>query len=198
METLDEYLERLASREAVPGGGSAAALAGALGAALVAMVARIGKSPAEAGDADELRARLSEARQADEAAFAAVVAAQAMPKRDDDEREKRRRALEEALQRAAEAPLRAALLSLAVLNLAERVYHASPPALVSDAGCAAEFAYAAVLACAYNVRINHRYMRDQAAITRQASTLATCEVDASATLSRLRARLREELKAGRV
>ncbi len=52
------------------------------------------------------------------------------------------------LYAAAEAPLHAASLALAVLELSERVFDASTAALVSDAGCAAEFANAAVLACA--------------------------------------------------
>jgi methenyltetrahydrofolate cyclohydrolase len=193
VESLDEYLARLASRDPVPGGGSAATVVAALGAALVTMVARIGKAETLAQEADALRARLDEARARDEAAFAAVVAAQALPKNNESEKSARWHALETALYEAAEAPLHAAILSSAVLNLSERAYRASSAALVSDAGCAAEFAYAALLACAYNVRINHRYMKDATAIARQASQLADCEAAATATLLRLRSELREAL-----
>jgi len=162
------------------------------------MVARIGAGPADLVDeADSLRAQLQEARARDEAAFAAVVAAQALPKAGEAESAARRSALDAALTEAAEAPLHTALLALRVLNLAERAYEASSPALVSDAGCAAEFAYAAVLACAYNVRINHRYMKDRATIARQAATIAGYEVDASATLSRLRQQLFAALGSAR-
>jgi len=76
-----------------------------------------------------------------------------------------------------------------VLELSERVFEASTAALVSDAGCAAEFANAAVLACAYNVRINHRYMKDTPAIARQADALNAIEERATKTLARLRERL---------
>jgi len=190
VESLSDYLERLASREAVPGGGSAAALVGALGAALAAMVARIGAPDGSlAREADELRAKLIEARFRDETAFRAVVAAQALPKGSDSERAERRYALEAALNGAAEAPLHAASLALEVLELSERVFEASTAALVSDAGCAAEFANAAVLACAYNVRINHRYMKDTPAIARQADALNAIEERATKTLARLRERL---------
>jgi len=174
----------------VPGGGSAAALVGALGAALAAMVARIGAPGGQlAREADELRAKLIEARFRDETAFRAVVAAQALPKGSDSERAARRSALETALNCAAEAPLHAASLALQVLELSERVFEASTAALVSDAGCAAEFANAAVLACGYNVRINHRYMKDTAAIARQANALKAIEERAIKTLARLRERL---------
>jgi len=195
VESLGEYLEQLASREAVPGGGSAAALVGALGAALAAMVARIGAPGGTlAREADDLRAQLIEARFRDETAFRAVVAAQALPKANDTEKAVRRDALETALNDAAEAPLHAASLALAVLELSERVFDASTAALVSDAGCAAEFANAAVLACAYNVRINHRYMKDAAAIARQSDALRAIEEQAATTLARVRVRLAAALK----
>jgi formiminotetrahydrofolate cyclodeaminase len=188
VETLDEYLLRLASRDAVPGGGSAAALVGALGAALVAMVGRILAEPVEGlvAQADRLRDELSAARLQDETAFRAVVAAQALPKADDAERAARRSAIESALQGAAHAPLQASALALEVLKLALQLAEARTGALASDVGCAAEFAYAALTACAYNVRINHRYMRDAAVIAAQAATLNSHQGDAALILERVR------------
>ena len=105
METLDAYLERLASDAAIPGGGSAAALVGALGAALIAMVARITlairrtqrcERACERVVAASRRAArgLTAARERDEAAFAEVVAAQALPRATDTEKAARRQALE--------------------------------------------------------------------------------------------------------
>ncbi len=188
METLDEYLLRLASRDAVPGGGSAAAFVGALGAALVAMVGRILAEPVEGlvAQADRLRDELSAARLRDETAFRAVVAAQALPKADDAERATRRSAIQAALQRAAQEPLQASALALEVLTLALQLAEARTGALASDVGCAAEFAYAALTACAYNVRINHRYMRDAAVIAAQAATLDSYQGDAALILERVR------------
>ncbi len=188
METLDAYLERLASSDAVPGGGSAAALTGGIAAALVAMVGRILKTPIEGfvSRADNLRSELNEARRRDEDAYAAVVAAQALPKRDAVESAARRRALEGALERAAAAPLQGAALALEVLKLADRLLDVPTGALASDAGCAAELASAALAACAYNVRVNHRYMHDEATIRDQAAALVRYEVAASRILARVR------------
>ncbi len=191
MGTLDEYLLGLASSDAVPGGGSAAALVGALGAALAAMVGRIIAEPVDelVAQADRLRDELSAARLRDENAFRAVVAAQALPKADDAERATRRSAIQAALQRAAQEPLQASGLALEVLKLTLQLAEARTGALASDVGCAAEFAYAALTACAYNVRINHRYMRNTGIIADQASTLDARESEAASILARVRAAL---------
>ena len=188
METLDDYLRRLASNDPVPGGGSAAALIAAVAAALVAMVGRIAAAPLQdvVAEADRLREELGAARLRDEAAFAAVVAAQALPKNDEAQQQTRRRAIQEALHRAAEEPLRAAALALRVLELARRLSEAQTKALASDVGCAAEFAYAALAGCAYNVRVNHKYMRDAAAIARQSEELRSYESAASNILDGIR------------
>lgn len=188
METLDAYLERLASSDAVPGGGSAAALTGSVAAALVAMVGRILATPIEGlvSRADRLRSQLNDARARDEKAYAAVVKAQALPKSSDAEKAVRRRALEAALIKAAQAPLRAAALSLDVLKLCDRLAKTSMGALGSDVGCAAELAHAALAASAYNVRINHRYLRETAAVRMQVARLVRYEGEASQILARVR------------
>ncbi len=194
MESLDAYLERLASSDAVPGGGSAAALTGALAAALVAMVGRILAAPIEGlvARADTLRVELSEARRRDEDAYAAVISAQALPKRSEAEVAARRRALDAALVRAAEAPLDAAGLTLETLRLADRLAHAPMGALASDVGCAAELAHAAFAACAYNVRVNHRYMREEATVREQAAKLVHYEGEASQILAHVRRKLAKD------
>jgi formiminotetrahydrofolate cyclodeaminase len=63
--------------------------------------------------------------------------------------------------------------------LAQGIAAAGNTGLASDVGCAAEFGAAAVAACAYNVRVNHRYMRDEASIERQKQALETIERDAA-------------------
>jgi formiminotetrahydrofolate cyclodeaminase len=196
VETLQWYLEALASKEPVPGGGSACALVGAIAAALVAMVGRIITEPSVVivARAEKLRDALQASRHADESAFAAVVAAQAMPKTNDAERLARRNAIESALLGAAEEPLRAAALALEVLRLAAELLERDSRALASDIGCAAEFAYAALAGCAYNVRVNHRYMRDAARIGAQATTLETYENDAAPLLQRVRSNVAMMLK----
>lgn len=188
MEAIDAYLERLASHDAVPGGGSAAALTAAIAAALAAMVGRIIAPPNEplVSRADELRAGLHAARRRDEEAYAAVIAAQALPKSDEAERDARRHALDAALKEAAEAPLHTAELAVGVLKLLDRLLEAPLKALASDVASAAEFAAAAVTACGYNVRINHRYMHEDATIREQAARLVHYEGQASRILTRAR------------
>lgn len=189
MDTFDDYLTRLASKAPTPGGGSAATLVAAAGAALVAMVARICEgNPASAllagrliAQADGLRAELLAARPRDEAAFEKVVEAQALPKG-----EARTQALAHALRHAAEAPLHAAHLSLEVLRLAARGLALGNRNLESDLGCAAEFGAAAIAACAYNVRINHRFMRDAEAVAAQSKRLARVERESAALLQQVR------------
>ena len=182
METLPEYLTQLASEWPTPGGGSAATMVAAAGAALVSMVGRIcAINPKYAaqkplalelvGRADELREDFLRARERDEAAFDRVVAASAMPKNTESEKETRRRALELALHHAAAEPLASAEMALEVLRLAAMSLQIPNKNLASDVGCAAEFAASALNACAYNVRINHRFMHDTDAIEAQANAL---------------------------
>jgi formiminotetrahydrofolate cyclodeaminase len=193
VETIGDYLERLASSDPVPGGGSAAALTAAVAAALTAMVGRFQAPSSDeiVARADGLRRDLCEARRRDEAAYAAVVAAQALPRRDDAERATRRDALAASLYEAAEAPLHAATLALSVLELTGRLTETPMRALASDVGSAAELAAAAVAACAYNVRVNHRYMHDEPAIRREAAALDRVEREASQILARVRAKLKD-------
>ena len=188
VETFAAYLERLASKDPVPGGGSAAALTGEIAAALVAMVGRIRSVPLQGlvPRADRLRAGLERARQRDEKAYAAVVAAQAKPKCTEAEAAVRKRALESALKRAADAPLHTAALIVQLLKLADRLAKTPMGALASDVGSAAELAGAAVTACGYNVRINHRYMRDEPTIRKQAAALVALEGEATRALRRVR------------
>jgi methenyltetrahydrofolate cyclohydrolase len=188
VERLDEYLERLASREPVPGGGSAATIVAAIGAALVGMAARITaanpryaerKPLAEsiAARADALRARLIEAGKRDEEAFAAVMAARG-PQR------------QEALVRAAQAPLDAAQTALEVQRLAADALALDNPHLASDLACACEFAAAALAAGAYNVRVNHRAMTDERTVEAQRSTLEGYEGESATLLRRVRETVR--------
>jgi methenyltetrahydrofolate cyclohydrolase len=205
VETLSEYLSQLASEWPTPGGGSAATMVAASGASLVAMVARIcSANPKYAahrdlalelvGQADALREEFLRARERDEAAFDRVVAATAMPKATESEKHARRVALELALAHAAAEPLAAAQNSLEVLRLAQSALDLNNTNLISDIGCAAEFAHAALAACAYNVRINHRFMRDSDAIEAQEHALERYERDAAALLTKVRRAVNEALQ----
>ncbi len=170
MLDLHAYLNRLASAEPTPGGGSAATIVGALGAALLAMVARItlgsGRHAAVhadavllVGDADSLRARFCAARLQDEEAYAEVPRAQALPRSGEAERALRTERLQAALTNAAAAPLDAAALAAELIALCSRAARLDNAHLASDVECALAFGRAALEASAANVRINHRYMQ---------------------------------------
>ena len=201
MESLSEYLTQLASEWPTPGGGSAATVVGAAGAALVAMVARISSTNPKyaaykdeareiVARADELREEFLRARERDEAAYDRVVAATALPKATDDEKRTRREALENALAHAAAEPLLAAELALHVLRLAHRALDIPNKNLVSDIGCAAEFGAASLAACAYNVRINHKFMHDADEIEAQRHMLERYEREGADLLNDVRRALR--------
>ncbi|MFN2449984.1 MAG: cyclodeaminase/cyclohydrolase family protein [Candidatus Baltobacteraceae bacterium] len=176
MDSLDGYLTKLASSEPTPGGGSAAMVCGALACSLVAMVARICHAEGLAEEADALREQMTVMREQDERAFQAVVDA----KGDAD-------AVQRALFGAAAAPLQGAGAAFEALKLCERALALNNRHLISDVGCAAEFAHAAVTACAYNVRVNHRYIkasRERADVAAQRTALGSLEAQARALYQR--------------
>ncbi len=200
METLDEYLSKLASSSPVPGGGSAAMFVASAGAALLAMVCRITADNAKseeqkctaeriASDADALRETFVTARSLDETAFQSVVSAQKLSKGTDRERATRSSALQNALRRAAEVPLNAAADTITLLEMVDRGLEVSGAGLRSDLGCAAEFAGAALAACAYNVRINHKYMNDSGTIAQQTMELKDLETRGALLIQKIRLRL---------
>lgn len=165
------FLERLGSSDPVPGGGSAAALAAAMGAALVAMVAEltIGR-PAYAEheetirklrfDALDRRTELLELAQEDADAYDIVVRARHLPKDSEAERAARSAALEAAMLDAARIPLRAAVVASEVLDLAERIAPIGNRNAASDAGVAALLAAAGLRGALLNVRINLPYLAE--------------------------------------
>ena len=168
------FLDDLAAGTPAPGGGSAAAYAGAMGAALVAMVARltIGKKSYQAvqpqmneilKQAERLRAELTEAVQADSAAFEAVMAAFKLPKNTEKAESDRNTAIEEATKGAAQAPLKVSQNAVSVIALAERAAALGNLNAISDAASAAALARASLTAAGCNVRINVASLNDRAA-----------------------------------
>jgi formiminotetrahydrofolate cyclodeaminase len=166
-----ELNARLASREPIPGGGSASALAGAMGASLVAMVAeltipRAGSPEVEAQLADmrdravDLQRELLDLAEEDARAYAAVVSARRLPRDSEHDRQARAEVMRRAMVGAADAPLRTARVATAVLRLARDIAPTGNPNAVSDAGVAGELAAAAVHGAILNVRINLPYLAE--------------------------------------
>ena len=166
------FLEALAAATPTPGGGSAAAQAGAMGAALVAMVARltVGKKKyAQVEDqmneilnhAERLRRELSEAVEADAAAFEGVLAAFRLPHETTGQQTQRLAAIEQATLLAAQIPLSVAQKAVLVMALAERCAALGNLNAISDAASAATLAHACLTCAGYNVRININGLGDR-------------------------------------
>ncbi len=163
--TVRDLVNQLGSGEPTPGGGSAAAFGGALGAALVAMVGRLtdGRTATDADAAlvtetltfaTALRSELLNLATLDANAYAAVVAARRLPRSTDAERESRTVQLAQANRLATDVPLRTARAGMAVLEQAERLVDVGNPNAISDLGVAAHLALACVEGGALNVGIN--------------------------------------------
>jgi len=168
--TLDGWLEELAGSNPVPGGGSAAALAGALAGALVAMVARltIGRKAYAAvderarailGEADVLRGELRRLVDDDAAAYTRVSAAYKVPKDD----AARGAAIDTALLGAAVTPLDVARRAARLGELAREIGTIGNKNARSDAKVAEALARTAVIGAMENVRVNVAALSDPAA-----------------------------------
>jgi formiminotetrahydrofolate cyclodeaminase len=165
MTNLNEFLGELASDSPTPGGGSVAALCGALGAALNSMVANLTVGKKKYVEVEEdmkrslaatetLRVELAQMIDEDAAAFDKVMAALRMPKETDGEKAVRKAALQQALVDAATVPLAVMEMCVAVIRLAGPVAQKGNANAVSDAGVAALVARAGAHAAKLNVLIN--------------------------------------------
>ena len=163
--TLEQYVAELSGGDATPGGGSAAALIGTLGAALVSMVGHLTvgrkKYAAVEGDMQEMNAavaklqgRLLELVSEDTEAFETVMAAYRLPKATDEEKAQRKVAIDEALRTACAVPLTAADTALEVLRWAKLAAEKGNTNAVSDAAVGGYAAMTALQSALLNVRIN--------------------------------------------
>ena len=153
--TLASFLDRLASGEPAPGGGAAAALAGATAAALVAMACRVTarRAPSEAlaaavDAADELRHRLMALMHEDVEAYAAVLESRRAPS------ERRASLVDAAMRRATTVPLDTARAAAEVLELSATILEALRTSVVGDLWVAVTLAGAALDASALTARVN--------------------------------------------
>ena len=157
-----ELLERAASGDPTPGGGSVAAIAGALGLGLVCMALEVSARRTDAapeagtllGRARTLLGVLRAHPDADVAAFEGYLAALALPKVDATQKARRREAVRQATHAATAAPLVAARDLLSGLELAEQAARLAHRSIVSDVGAGAHLLSAALQATLLNVDIN--------------------------------------------
>lgn len=170
-KSVQVFLDELAGKASTPGGGSAAAVMGAMGAALVSMVGHftIGKKGYEAvGDemrellatAEDLRGRLTDMIRQDVDAFDRVMAAYGLPKDTEPQKTARAAAIQAALKGATDVPLNCARLCADVIRLTVPMARDGNRNVISDAGVAVLAAEAALRSAALNVYVNLGAIKD--------------------------------------
>lgn len=168
-----EFLALLASGAPAPGGGGAAAMAGALAAALASMQANltIGKKnfveqQAEAEllllQAENSRSKLLELAEDDAAVFSEFMRCYRLPKSNEEEKLLRSQSICRAAKRAAEIPLEIARESLRVMRLALRMAQIGNPHVITDGAVSGLLARAALRGSIYNIMVNLRLTQDEA------------------------------------
>ena len=171
-QTLQSFLDALASNAPAPGGGAAAALMGATGAALVSMVCNLTrgkpKYAAVEGDmeallarSEALRARLTKMMEDDQVVFKTLMSAYGLAKQTDEEKAARKRAIQDALKNATEVPLACARACGEAIALSRDAAEKGSLQVVSDAGVAVAAAEAGLKSAALNVWINVPSIEDK-------------------------------------
>ncbi len=162
---IEKFLDALASQSATPGGGSAAAIIGAMGAALVSMVCNltIGKKKyAEVeGDMKEVLRKAEAVRLRLTGMIQDDVKAYGMPKETDAEKAAREKAIQAALKQATDVPLACARAAREVIDLAAIASEKGNLNVISDAGVGVLAGYAALRSAALNVFTNARMITDK-------------------------------------
>lgn len=169
--TVSQFLAALASPDPTPGGGTASAVAGAMGTSLLVMVTGLAKSntnsddektalAAARGHLGPLVATLSALADADAAAFDEVMGAYRLPKASDEEKAARSAAIQKALQGATTVPLATLRACAGAMAYAGTVAACANRSAVSDVGVAIGLLEAAAAGAEANVRINLGSVRD--------------------------------------
>ncbi len=173
---LQEYLEDLASAKSMPGGGSAAALCGAMGAGLASMVARLTLGKADYGavqreietllqQTEKLRAHFQQLMQEDIDAYGRLSACFKMPRESSEERTIRTQAIQRRLVEAALVPLEMIECSAELVQCCQRIAEIGNTNVLSDIATGVMLASSAGAGASWMVRTNLRAMKDQERIS---------------------------------
>jgi glutamate formiminotransferase/formiminotetrahydrofolate cyclodeaminase len=169
---VTDFIDEVSRESPAPGGGSIAALAGALGAALSSMVSNLSVDKRGSEDVDEilkavadraqeLKDALIKAVDEDTNAFNAYMAARRLPDKSTQDKQKRQKAIQDGLKQAVAVPLRTARFSAEVIEIAQVVVEKGNVNSVTDAGVGAHIAFTGVKGGVFNVLINLREIEDK-------------------------------------
>jgi formiminotetrahydrofolate cyclodeaminase len=202
--SVEKFLDELASAAPTPGGGSAAAIMGAMGAALISMVCNVtlGKKGQESAaaemqavrtESEKLRAQLTAMVADDVAAFDALMTAYRLPKSSEDEKARRAAAIQHSLRGATETPLACARACAEVIALSRRAGEHGYAGVISDAGVGVLAANTALRSAALNVYINAPSLKDRAfadqAVAEMDRMLEACAETTETVFAHVRGRL---------
>ncbi len=168
---VSDFTDEVSRESPAPGGGSIAALSGSLGAALVSMVTNLTAYKKGTEELDEqlnsiaeksqkIKDELIKAVDDDTNAFNEYMDARRLPKKTEEEKIAREKAMLEGLKKAVRVPLRTAELSLEALKLSAEAVNIINPNSITDVGVAAQVAFAGVIGGIYNVLINLKDISD--------------------------------------
>jgi formiminotetrahydrofolate cyclodeaminase len=203
-DSVEKFLDELASGKPTPGGGSAAAISGAMGAALVSMVCNvtIGKKGYDGVEAEmravlaaseSVRRRLTAMVADDIAAFDSIMAAYKLPKASDAEKAQRAAAIQTGLRRATETPLECARACAEVIALARRASEHGYLNVISDGGVGVLAGYTGLRSAALNVYINTPALKDrefaERAVAELGKLLEFCAAESEAVYQLVRNKL---------
>ncbi|GAP63401.1 hypothetical protein ARMA_1824 [Ardenticatena maritima] len=172
-QTIGTFLDALASDAPAPGGGAAAGLAGAMGAALISMVTNLTIGRKKYADVEEemkaireqaeaIRVELTALAELDAQVFERVMEAYRLPRETDEQKAARKQAIREALKEATEVPLRMAEQAARLFELAVPLAEKGNKNAISDAGAGVQLANAAFETALLNVAINLSLLDDEA------------------------------------
>ncbi len=170
--SLGEFIDKAASKSPTPGGGNVSSVVGALGAAMVSMVANLtlGKKGYEEHqdkvksiipELESIIKRLKELTIKDMEVFQEVVKAWKMPKETDEERKKREKAMEEATKKATMVPMDVCRACIDALRIAEDLATYGNKSAISDVGVGAYLLLSALKGAMFSVDINLKSIKDQ-------------------------------------
>ncbi|MDD3656024.1 MAG: cyclodeaminase/cyclohydrolase family protein [Atribacterota bacterium] len=169
---IKNFMDLLASRSATPGGGSVAALTGAMGAALLSMVSNLTVGKEKYQDVEEeikellkkserLRATLEELMEKDIEAFNQLMAVMKLPKTNEEEKKDRNQKMQIALIEAAKVPLAVARKSKELIDMCQEMARKGNKNAISDVGVGVLLAEAAFNGAVINVKVNMNLIKDE-------------------------------------
>lgn len=162
---IGEYLDALAGTDAMPGGGSAAGIVGALAAATAEMMASLTREPtdellAAKEKLTELRERALQCSRDDEISYGGYLRALEMPKGTDEDKAARRARLSETMEASTRVPIALAVVAVEIVDALESVILHGNKTVLGDAESSIVLARATLDVCEINVKANLKFIKD--------------------------------------